>query len=259
MGWRRTAGMFLVVGTLLWQAGRGATAAGDPVLAMPSCGGTGAQGRETGAGPVVTTGLSSDGSAVVRASAGDLFVTKTVAATGRTVLRLQRGLDVVQVTGDQTGVAIVRNGQSLRLDVTTAGEEQFLAAKTLLAGSRSIRAFRLLVGGVSPDAVRRPGGMALAVSDALVGLLDGDVTAVHRLAERLATPRAGVRRAKFERGCYEAYEAEIMAAWNDYLDCFGTLFDTPLGREGCSLRWVLWVESAWFAFIKCAYSPFVAT
>ena len=271
MVWRSAVGAYLVVTILLWAGSPSGAAGGSPIRPLPTCGaggggerltpsgpGTAQQPGSDAAGPFVTSGLSVDGSAVVRASAGDLAVTKTIEPSGRSTFRLRRGSDVVQVVGDRTGVEIARNGRSLRLEPGTADEDEFLAVKTLLAGSRSVRAFRVLAAGIGPVVERTPGGMALTVSDALIGLLDGDVTAVHRLAQRLARVRTGVRLVRRDQGCYEAYEAEIMRAWSDYGDCAETFWYISAWRDACGLRWALWVESAWFAFIKCALSPFIS-
>lgn len=210
-------------------------------------------------GALVTSGLSADGSAFVRATAGDLTVTKSIERSGRFRIRLTRADDEVEISGDDAGVEVTRNGQSLRLDRAAAGEDEFLGVKTLLAGSRSVRAYRLLAAGIGVDVERTPAGMALALTDATVGLLDGDVTAVQRLAERLGRRRTGIRQVSSGGGCYEAYEGEVTAAWDDYLDCASTYWYFSLWRDACGLRWTLWAESAWFSFLTCSISPFIST
>ena len=271
VGWRGAAAILMVAG-LLGAAGARAAGAEGPAEPLRACGtGGGVTGLTSsgpwvaqdqagaGSGPRVTTGLSADGSAVVRATAGDLAVTKTVDPSGRFTIRLRRGTDLVQIAGNATEVVVTRRGRSVRLEAGAAGEDEFLAVKSLLAGSRSVRAFRVLAAGIGSEAEQTPSGMALTLTDAMIGLLDGDVTAVHRLAERLVRKRAGVRLVTRGEGCYEGYEGEITRAWNDYADCAGTYWYISAWRDACGLRWVLWVESAWFSFVKCAFVPFISS
>jgi len=207
----------------------------------------------------VSAGLAADGSAYVRAVLDDFDLMKTVSRSGEIAIRLQRGGDVVQVTVEEEGVVVSRNGQSRRLALDAAGEDDFLAVKALLAGSRSVRAMRQVGAGIAAAAERTPAGMALLLSDAVVGLVDGDVAAVHRLAERIGRRRQTVRLVSDKPGCYEKWEAEVIRAWDDYLECLATYPSLAIWRDACGLRWILWAESAWFSFLKCVGSPFINT
>lgn len=270
----RRSGAATVLGAaaLVWALGAGGANAGSiprvvggcsiaPGGAGPASAGlqAGAEATGSGSGARATSGLSPDGSAFVRATMGDLAVTKTIERSGRFRMSLRRGDDAVDIAGDDTGVVVTRNGQSLRLEGATAGEDELLEVRALLAGSRGVRAYRLLAAGIGPNAERTPAGMALALTDAMIGLLDGDVTAVQRLAERLGRKRAGMRQIRFAAGCYETYEGEVTRAWDDYLDCAATYWGVSLWRDACGLRWALWAESAWFSFLTCAISPFIST
>jgi hypothetical protein len=216
-----------------------------------------AEGSQAEGGVVarMSSGLAPDGSAYLHAVAGDLDVMKQVSRTGANTLRLRRGDDSVEFRVDHAGVTVSRGGQSVQLLAETAGETELAAVRVLLAGSRSVRALRLLGTTLGTGAMRSPGGLALVLADAVVGLLDGDVTAVQRLAERLGGRRPAVRLAAAGGGCYETWEGEAVGAWDDYWDCMITHVDSGLWRDLCSFRWVMWAESAWFSFLKCAYSP----
>jgi hypothetical protein len=214
---------------------------------------------QTAAGQIarITSGLAIDGSAAVHAVAGDLDMLKKAWPTGAYSIRLRRGDDTVEIRGDRAGVAVSRGGQIVQIGLDTAGEEELLAVRQLLAGSRSVRAMRVLGAAMAAGAVRSPAGLALALADAIVGLLDGDVTAVERLAERVGRRRIAIALASSEEGCYEKWEAEVIRAWNDYESCVAVHPSVSLWRDACGLRWILWAESAWFSFLKCAGSPFI--
>ena len=111
---------------------------------------------------------------------------------------------------------------------------------------------------VEPAFEQSPAGAALLLSDALVGLLDGDIGAIERLGRGIAARRAArLRPAHFSNspGCFEIYEAEVIRAWIDYQECRNSFaWWNPL-KEGCTLRWMLWAESAWFSFIGCSAVP----
>ncbi len=209
-------------------------------------------------GGTLAAGFEPDGAAFVRATVGDLEVTNTVAPTGAFTISLVRGEDTVLIRVGLETVAVTRGTDTIEAGLASAAEEQWLAVQSLLAGSRSVRAMRVLGARIAPRAERSPGGLALILTDAVVGFVDGDVSALHRLAERFGRKPAAVRLARDGPGCYEKWEAEVLRAWDDYLDCMSLYPQYEFWRDGCSLRWMLWAESAWFAFLKCAGSPFIA-
>jgi len=85
------------------------------------------------------------------------------------------------------------------------------------------------------------------------------VAAIHRLAQRITKKRQAVRLVVEEKGCYEKWEAEVIRAWDEYWACAEEYPTYKIWRDLCGFRWMLWVESAWFSFLKCAGSPFVTT
>jgi hypothetical protein len=197
-----------------------------------------------------------DGSAFVHAVAEDLDVMKKVSRSGTYTLRLQRGSDAVEIRADRNSVTVSRGGEAVRVVLEAAGEEDLAAVRVLLAGSRGVRGLRVLGAGLGAGAVRSPGGLALVLADAFVGLLDGDVAAVHRLAERLASGRPAARLVSSPEGCYERWEGEVIRAWDDYERCLAVYPSIGLWRDACGVRWIMWAESAWFSFLTCAGSPF---
>jgi hypothetical protein len=207
----------------------------------------------------ITSGLAIDGSAVVHAVSGDLEVMKKVWPSGAYAIRLRRDDDTVEIRADRNGVSVNRRGQSLTVVPGITREEELLAVRELLAGSRSVRAMRMLGAALASGAVRSPGALGLALTDAIVGVLDGDVMAVERLAERLGGRSTAVALVSSQGGCYETWESEVIRAWSDYDSCVSAYPTFAPWRDACSLRWVLWAESAWFSFLKCAGSPFIAS
>jgi hypothetical protein len=105
-------------------------------------------------------------------------------------------------------------------------------------------------------AMRSPGTLALLLADAVVGVLNGDVAAAQRLAERVGG-RGGpaVRRASAEQGCYEKWEAEVIRAYDSYMWCIAQYPGLTQWADACGWRWLLWAESAWFSFLACSGSP----
>jgi hypothetical protein len=164
---------------------------------------------------------------------------------------------MVEIRAGQDVLTVTRGASSASVALSSATEDDRLAVRLLLAGSRSVRALRVLGAELAAGAERSPGGLALILTDAVVGFLDGDVTAVQRVAERLGKKRVSVRQAREELGCYERWESEVIRAWDDYQECQAVYFGNPVWRDACGLRWMLWAESAWFAFLKCAGSPFI--
>ncbi len=203
-------------------------------------------------------GFQPDGSAYVRVVAGDLEVTKIVTRTGPFSIQLVRGEDTVLIRVGADALSVTRGAGTAEVGLAGADEEQWLAVQTLIAGSRSVRAMRVLAAALAPGAERSPAGLALILADAVVGYADGDVAALQRLAGRFGRKPPAVRLAREDGpGCYEKWEAEVIRAWNEYEQCVYEVLAIPVLRDLCGWRWLLWVESAWFAFLKCAGSPFV--
>jgi hypothetical protein len=212
-----------------------------------------------GPGSALSVRLAADGTAVLEATAGELRVRKVVHPNGHFVLTLQARNDQVTIRADGTVFDVRRGDESATIDPFVTTEERFLDVKKLLAGSRAVRAFRGIAASLAGASELTPGGTALVASDALVGYLDGDVGAVERLGRRFLDRRAAqLRSVNLLRGpgCYEIYEAEVIRAWSDYLECRDSFaWWNPL-KEGCTLRWMLWAESSWFSFLSCSAFPF---
>jgi hypothetical protein len=195
-----------------------------------------------GPGSALSVRLAADGTAVLEATAGELRVRKVVHPNGHFVLTLQARNDQVTIRADGTVFDVRRGDESATIDPFVTTEERFLDVKKLLAGSRAVRAFRGIAASLAGASELTPGGTALVASDAL--FLDRRAAQL-RSVNLLRGP-----------GCYEIYEAEVIRAWSDYLECRDSFaWWNPL-KEGCTLRWMLWAESSWFSFLSCSAFPF---
>ena len=132
-----------------------ALGAEKPTWARPGCAvapatvGIGAAPVVVGTGPVdqgatatMSSGFRPDGSAYVRVAAGDLEVTKTVTRAGSFTIRLDRGDDTVLIHISAGALTVTRGTAVADVDLDTVDEEELLAVRSLLAGSRSVRALR---------------------------------------------------------------------------------------------------------------------
>lgn len=205
--------------------------------------------------------LMPDGTALFTTRSGQLVARKTVGPDGGVRIVLEAGDDRLEVSMQGYDVDITRGETSVHLDLANAEDSDFLKAKMLVAGSNALRLHRLLAISLDPRTLRTVSGMGTLLTDAFLGLLDGDVGAVDRLGERLAERRrAKIRRVSLEdpeaeKGCYEEYEAELFRAWDSYVNCKAlTPYWNPF-RELCTARYMLWAESAWFHFLSCCAIP----
>ena len=237
-----------------WAPQACATGASAPPVAQ---GRAGADPGQIGSGVVtrMSSGLAADGSASFHAVSADLEVTKKVSRTGAYTLQLSRGDDAVEVRADRSAVSVNRGGRSVWIDLDAVSEEDLAAVRALLVGSRSVRALRSLAATLGSGPTRSPGVLAVVLADAVVGVLDGDLAAAGRLAERLGGRRTAIRRVSSEEGCYERWEAEVIRAYDSYLGCVSVYLGLTQWHEACGLRWLLWAESAWFSFLMCSGSP----
>jgi len=206
----------------------------------------------------LATGLTAEGTAVLRGHAGDLEFRKEVWPDGRLRLDLVVGAEKVTLVAAQGVIDVVCNDRSAHLTLSTAREGDLLRVAALLAGSSVVRKFRLLAAGLQGNPGRTPEEVGTLLIDALVGLLGGDAGAVDRLGQRFKARRPDVRLASLSVSCYEKWEAEVIQAWNDYEACFNEIPPWNPMRLGCGARYLLWAESAWFSFLSCSALPISA-
>jgi hypothetical protein len=138
-------------------------------------------------------------------------------------------------------------------------DESLLAVQQVLAGSAALRQLRSLARDLEEVVDVRPAVAGVAVTDALLGFLGGDPGAPARLASRMRARREARMRqvalAEEPTGCYQKWEREVMTAWIEYEACQDDFaWWNPL-KEACTVRYLVWVESAWFSFIGCSALP----
>jgi hypothetical protein len=197
-----------------------------------------------------STGFTADGAAALDVSLGDTLFKKRVYPDGRLSFDLVSGKNHVTIAVANDTVQISNDRKNVTLDFTTAGDDQFLKVRELLANSKALRQFRRFTAALEASDDEDMAVASVLVSSALVGMLDGDLGAPERIGRRLTKKqREGVRNASMVMGCYANYEAELMTAWNDMWLCIESV--SALYRDLCGYRWVVWVESAWFAFLRC--------
>jgi hypothetical protein len=206
-------------------------------------------------GAAFSTRLSAEGTAVMSGHFGDLEFRKEVQPDGGLQLELVRGTEHVTIVAAQGTIEVARNGRSVRLELSAAGEDDLLRLGTLLAGSGAIRSFRLLAAGLQADTEKTPEGVGTLLTDALLGLVSGDPGAMDHVGQRLKQRRGYVRLVALSPGCYEKFETEVIRAWDDYVGCYNEISMWNPMRELCGLRYLIWAESSWFSFLSCSALP----
>jgi hypothetical protein len=206
-----------------------------------------------------TTKFTPEGRAQLVARAGELVVEKTVAPDGGFVIAFRMGDDEVRIALRLAGVDVVRGQTALHLEFGQSDDADFLKVKELLAGSKALRAHRVLAANLEPKTLATPAGVGTLLTDAFLAVLDGDASSVERLTERVTKRIQArlkrVRREDEDPGCYEKWEAEVMRAWYSYVVCmYSYSVWNPL-KEACTVRYFVWIESAWWSFISCSAFP----
>jgi hypothetical protein len=214
--------------------------------------------HDSRAGASFVARFNSERNAALSTRAGELQVEKTVAPDGSFTLVLQTGNDRVTFRVRGGGVAATRGGESMQVEMGQATDEQLLSLKRLLSGSKALRLHRILAANLDPDTLVTPAGVATLLTDAFLGVLDGDAGAMDRFGQFFARKKQPtLRRVKLqELGCYEEWEAEVIRAWDDYVACKSAFAIWNPIRQACTIRYDVWAESAWFHFLACIAFPF---
>ena len=176
----------------------------------------------------------------------------------------------VRIAGRQDLVVLVKSGEALRVSrgghtavvqLTRSDEDGLDLVQQVLAGSRAVRAFRALHRRLGAESLESAPGVSLDLLDALLGILMGEPGAVDRRAPaRLgAAWRAAFAPAGTGPSCFSEYEAEVLAAWDDFAQCVDDVKWYPGVQEVCAFVWLLKIESAWFRFIGCSSIPLKVT
>jgi hypothetical protein len=190
----------------------------------------------------------------------DLEMEKTVYPDGRFQIVVQTGDDQTSVVGAPGTLEVERRNHGREhLDVARAGDEEWLRTKVLLASSKAMRRFRTLAYNLDARTLQTPAGAAVLMSDAILGLLDGDVGAIHRLGQQIRAARQARTRpvalGQEFLNCYRKYGEAVTAALDEYLQCSSQYWMYDPRQWLCELDWLLKAESAWFQFIACSGIP----
>jgi hypothetical protein len=191
----------------------------------------------------------------------DLDVSKVSQANGDFHVRIAARQDLLVLVRTGTRLRVTRNGQTAILELGRADEEGLDLAQTVLAGSHAVRVFRGVYRHLADDSRGSAPGVSLDILDALLGVLQGETG----VADRRVPPGrdTGWRMSRIacgtEPSCYSEYEAEVIKAWDDYVQCIDDVRWYPGLQEVCAFTWLLRVESAWFRFIGCSSIPLKVT
>ncbi len=204
--------------------------------------------------------LTADQAVRMTATAQGLSIEKKVYRDGHFQIVLKAGEDVLTVATSRFAVDVTRGKRQMRVQVAEATENELLQLQTLLAGSRALRSFRTLASSLDPTTLETPAGSSIVLSDAFLGFLNGDVSAVARLRRNIqAAAQAKLRPVAFAlaggNDCWEKYLQEVMLADKHYWECSNYYRWWDPRQEICGLGWVLETESAWFQFIACSAVP----
>ena len=199
----------------------------------------------------------SDGALQASLTWTDLEVRKVVQPSGDFHVRIAGRRDLVVLVRSGDRLRIARNGQTALVLLTQADEEGLDQAQLVLAGSHAIRAFRGLRSRMSSESLASAPGVSIDGLDMLIGILLGDSSVTERGNPREPRSLSRVSRisAHVRATCYEEYEAEVCAAWDDLSACVESVKWYPGLQEVCAFTWLLRAESAWFRFIACSSFP----
>jgi hypothetical protein len=217
---------------------------------------------DAGSGAALKLGLRPGGALQASLTWMDLEVVKTVQANGDFHARLAAPQDLLVIVRTGTRLRVTRGGNTAVLSLDQVDEEGLDLAQQVLAGSHASRAFRRLFRQLSPESRESAPGVSLDNLDGLLGLLQGEPGVVERRApaRRDAVWRLSrVASCSTEPTCYSEYEAEVVAAWDDFSQCCDDVKWYPTMQEVCAFAWLLRTESAWFHFIGCSSFPIKAT
>lgn len=232
-------------------AARSAVCRADGLSAAGTAGSGAGPDRQEGLAVSVIAGES--GGVVVTASGHGLDVRKLVARDGSFTLTIAAAGDAVAVAGTSRGVVVTRGRQSVRVDAAQATPGAFAKAASLLAGSTALRTFRGAVAAMDPSTRETVGGAALEIGDVLLRVLQDDAGAVERWRHGRVERTRGFVRAAFglRAPCFDAWETEVIEAWDWYEACYYDFSWWSGGREACAFVYILRVEAAWFQFLTC--------
>lgn len=202
--------------------------------------------------PVFGYRLTPDGGRQIYFAAAELQFQKTAYTGGRTTVIFAADDDRVEISlSRESGFLVERNGARAAFHHADVTEADLDRTRALLAGSKAVRRLRTLAAAI-PDS-KHPGVIGLQLSDAIVGMLDGDVGAPARLGRRFRALRpAGLQQVKDGESCWYTYEQNVTDAEADRDSCLNAFaWWNPL-RLACMAEWTIRVEGDWAEYLSCS-------
>lgn len=207
--------------------------------------------RNDKAGLTMGSRATSDG-VQIEARGPELSFKKKVRPNGSFSLTLATPRDAVQIEFSGQTVSVTRGAATASLGPSDSLEADLGRIQRLVADSPALRQSRQAAAAIEESEDDSPEASAVLMSDALVGMLTGDLAAPGRVARHLSRHvRAKVRQASLAPSCYQDYESQVYTAWVDYEDCLDSIATYNPIRWGCSLRYIVWAEATWFQFLSC--------
>ncbi len=210
--------------------------------------------------------IDADGNAVITMSASDLILQKVVSPTGVATLRLTKGKDAISFAINQNGYRVARGKRSASFNPAKPSDADRDAVRTLLLGSKAVRAFRELTAVLEnrqgDDSVMV---LATLLDGAMVHMLDGDPGAMDRIARRVASKRrtalqpAQYRPVQFQ-DCVLGYEFALLSSYDLYWMCLQTAENTPwyfyfMAKSMCEWEFLIRSQQYIYQFIACMAIP----
>jgi hypothetical protein len=205
---------------------------------------------------VFSGGAPGDGSIVMEGRGGDLTFRKKVFQNGSFSIDVEVPRDSVSLNVVDRVVTIRRGRRTITLDLAASSEDDLDKARRLLADSRAVRLLRSAAAALQEAEDEGPGAMSLMASDAMIGMLTGDVGAPGRAARHFARrQRARLRPVGSSNDCYAEWEKRAVGASYEWEWCAMDFAPWNPIRHLCAARWILQVESYWFQLISCIGFP----
>jgi hypothetical protein len=202
---------------------------------------------------------ASDGSAVVTAVSAEVTFKKVVYPDGRTEATFEKGRDRVTVVTTTAGVTVSRGAAHIAIEHTGVTDEALGRVRTTWATSPALRAFRAMAAAIEDeDDVTSPERLAVWLTGALVAQVDGDDSAVTRLARKMRRTLTGPERKVSTAAavdCWSIYANAVVRAAQQLEECYRLFSIWDPRRHGCSFIWTLQVEGAWFGYLSCSSFP----
>ncbi len=196
-----------------------------------------------------------DGHALLTATAADLAIRKEVHTDGCFHCQVDQGRDRLALAGSPGRLTVTYGTKSVGLSVDRLDPVALLRARELLLASPVGTAFRRLSLDLERHGPLHPPVCALRLTAAVLGQIDGDEGAVHRLSLALAESAAAGPDPSSPPAARCRFDQRVRRACAD-LDL--SLDGVP---GGCAhwfascLAWVMCVEAAWCAFTLDDRSP----